>query len=127
MYGAVALVCVLAQLAVGASALGLIVCTGRDHAAIELGSDDCCTGGKVAGRTDHAATLTDRCCSDTPLFAAARQVSDVRRSQPPSSPVLLALVAPRAAAAAAGERHPASALAFSASSRLALRSVILRV
>jgi hypothetical protein len=83
---AVSVLCVLTQLGLGASsALGLVLCVGTDHAAIELPSDDCCdTHGGMAGRS--AATFETSCCSDVPLVSAFRSVSDLRRAEPMTSP-----------------------------------------
>ncbi len=104
---AVSVICVLAQLGLGASsALGLVLCVGADHTAVELPSDDCCAGhGGSAGRS--SSTLEASCCDDVPLAAAWRSVSDVRRLDP--SLALIAAVA--------------SPLPVAATSALALRSV----
>lgn len=72
--------CVLTQLALGVSAtLGLVFCVGDDHAGIELASEDCCAAHATAEPALPAVVATD-CCSDIPLYAAARPLSDVRRS-----------------------------------------------
>jgi hypothetical protein len=123
----VALLCVVAQLALGASSLGLVVCTGRDHAAIELASDDCCAGhGPADGRAGGTA-FADRCCSDTPLFAADRRLSDVPRSQPAPIPVLFASLAPAAPPPVRLDHRLAADRRVPAPDRLALRAIVLRV
>jgi hypothetical protein len=122
----VALLCVLAQLALGASALGLVVCTGRDHAGIELPSEACCAAHGLATPDAPATALEDACCSDTPLFTAGRRLSDVPRSQAPPSPVLVAVLA--AAPPAVRLDHVRAAERDApATVRLALRAIVLRV
>jgi hypothetical protein len=125
---AVALFCILAQLALGASTLGLVVCAGRDHLAIELPSDDCCAGHGRADAGGRGPALEGTCCSDTPLFAAARRITDLPRSQPAPAPVFSAWLAPSHAPAAI---HPdprgGPAREASVPHRVALRAIVLRV
>jgi hypothetical protein len=123
---AVAFLSVLAQLALGASALGLVVCTGRDHAGIELPSGACCEGHGLGRSGSTAAALEDSCCSDTPLFASARRLSEVPRSQPPPAPVLLAVLAAPPPPVRLDHRLAADRDA-PATVRLALRAIVLRV
>jgi hypothetical protein len=75
---AVAVLCVLTQLGLGAStALGLVLCVGADHTAVELPSDDCCAN--HGATPDRATIIEESCCSDVPLVSAWRSLSDVRR------------------------------------------------
>jgi len=106
--------------------LGLVFCIGETHAAIELTTDDCCAShGTVLPRSEPAFERS--CCSDIPLYAAARPIVDGPRS---SSPVgAVALVALPAALAPA-EPHLGSAWAADAAlprARGASRSAVLRV
>lgn len=81
----VAVLSVTAQLALGVSAhLGLVLCIGADHAAIESAADDCCASHGTLGA--HAiATIERDCCSDIPLYSAVRPLSDVPRAYVPST------------------------------------------
>lgn len=76
----VAVLAVIAQVALGVSGhLGLVLCIGDDHAAIESATDDCCAShGTVGARP--VATIERDCCSDIPLYSVARPLSDVPRS-----------------------------------------------
>ena len=122
-----AVLTVIAQLALGVSAhLGLVLCVGSDHAAIESAADDCCAShGTVGSRP--VATLERDCCSDTPLYSAVRPLSDVPR--PYAASISLVAALPSAAVAVllpAGE--PVWDLASPPPSSPAVRrSVVLRV
>jgi hypothetical protein len=124
---AVALFCILAQLALGASSLGLVLCTGRDHAGIELKSDACCGSHAQADARPTGPALEDSCCSDTPLFAADRRVSDVPRSQPPPAPVFLAWIGAAGGPSLRPDPRGAAEREVSAPDRLARRVIVLRV
>lgn len=104
----VAVLAVIAQLALGVSAhLGLVLCIGADHAAIESAADDCCAAhGTVGGRA--VATIERDCCSDIPLYSAARPLSDVPRSYVPSTsvPATASVIAALTADVAVGEAFP---------------------
>lgn len=112
---AIAFFCVLVQLALGVSSLlGLVLCVGEDHAAIEIASDDCCAGADEA--------LSDDCCSDIPLYAAAQQVPEVQRAAP-------AMLAAAAVAPFAGDtgRRVGRAVSLTPVPPFGVGSVVLRV
>src|SRR4051812_43637692 len=94
----------LTQLGLGMSAsLGLVMCVGKDHAAIELGADDCCASHGAQAPT-VVATLERDCCSDIPLYEAVRVVADVPRASHTSAPSV-ALVPASPAVHAGGSIH----------------------
>ena len=104
----IAVLAVIAQVALGVSAhLGLVLCIGADHAGIESAADDCCASHGTVG-AHGVATIERHCCSDIPLYSAARPLSDVPRSYAPSTSVLAtaSLTAVLTAVAAGGEPFP---------------------
>jgi hypothetical protein len=124
---AVALFCVLIQLALGVSStLGLVFCVGDDHAGIELAAADCCAAHGTDSRPVVAAGADD-CCSDIPLFTAVRPLSDVPRWQAAFAE-LAAMAAPAVVIARAGAAGTLPAFAVSPPpAALSRRSVVLRV
>ena len=120
----VALFCVLVQLALGASsALGLVLCVGRDHSGIELSSDGCCVAHEMTHHAGAESTLDEGCCSDIPLVSATRQASSGPRSE--AAPPLVALPSPLPDVRIGGRR--AADPASPPPARLALSSIVLRV
>jgi hypothetical protein len=123
----VTLVALLTQLGLGVSAsLGLVMCVGNDHAAIELAADDCCAShGPPAPAA--AVALERDCCSDIPLYEAMRVVADVPRGSVHDGPGLAVL--PAVAALPDVGRTPPAAVVVTASppSSLDRRSTVLRV
>lgn len=97
----VAVLCVLTQLGLGASsALGLVLCIGADHTAVEMPSDDCCPSHD--GTPGRAATIETSCCSDVPLVSVWRSLSELRRTDLGGMPAVAAVVAgPRPSSSAA--------------------------
>lgn len=127
IYRTIALLCILAQVTLGvSSALGLVYCIAQDHSGIELPSNDCCTAHGLAKRTE-GTSLQDTCCSDIPLGSGVREAVNVPRLQ--LAPALLLLPRSRLAGSPTAQLEGRSVLVFesSASSALALSSVILRV
>jgi hypothetical protein len=123
----IALLCVFAQLALGASsALGLVICVGRDHAGIERSSDGCCAAHEGVHQGRDESRLDAGCCSDVPLVSATRQLSNGPRSAVPPRLVLALPVPPTPPGVRLRGRRLA-VLASPAPSSLALRSIILRV
>ena len=123
----VTLLAMVAQLGLGMSAsLGLVMCVGKDHAAIELAADDCCASHGTTGPT-AVATLERDCCSDIPLYEAVRVVADVPRASH-ASPPIVALVPSSAVVTGGGlYRRPTSAVDTPPPSHLDRRSIVLRV
>jgi len=123
----VTMLAMLAQLGLGMSAsLGLVMCIGKDHAAIELGADDCCAS-HGAQAPIAVATLERDCCSDIPLYEAVRVVADVPRASHASAPTV-ALVPLPPAVHTGGPIHRLVAVAdASPPSHLDRRSIVLRV
>lgn len=61
-----------------ATSLGVVLCIGESHAAIELGADDCCPTHVRAAH--EAPTAIERtCCSDVPLHVEA-SLGDAQRA-----------------------------------------------
>jgi hypothetical protein len=121
-----AVLAMLTHVALAAAApLGVVLCVGESHAAIELAADDCCSA--HAHAADDAPTAIARtCCSDVPLYAAVSLVDAQRASH--SSAVLrpVATAAGVLAPAALGELSAASAVPFAVAA-FARRSPALRV
>lgn len=123
----VAVLAVIAQVALGVGAhLGLVLCVGADHAAIESAADDCCQSHGTMG-SQPITTIERDCCSDIPLYSVARPLSEVPRSYVPTASVfattsviaaVTALASPEDALLERG--RPPSPPAIS-------RSVVLRV
>lgn len=74
-----ALLALLTHVVVGAATLlGVVLCIGESHAAIELGAADCCPTHVGAG--DEAPTAIERtCCSDVSLHVEA-SLGDTQRA-----------------------------------------------
>lgn len=124
--GLVAILCVLVQLAVGvSSALGLVLCSGREHSAIESSSGACCAahrGDPIAG-----SWLEDGCCSDTPLAALALPLADTWRAKPMPASGCTSAVAPVPPAPSHPRTRSLLDREASASARAGLRAVVLRI
>jgi hypothetical protein len=123
----VTLLALLTQVGIGMSAsLGLVMCVGKDHAAIELASDDCCASHGAPASTAAAALERD-CCSDIPLYEAMRVVADVPRASGVGTPTLA--VRPALADVADVGRARGAVVVATASppSPVDRRSIVLRV
>src|SRR5688572_2540652 len=122
----VVVLAVLAQLALGVSAhLGLVLCIGDDHAAIESAADDCCASHGTVG-SHPVATIARDCCSDIPLYSAVRQLSDVPRSYAAPTSLVAALPVTGAVPALAADGVVLT-VAGAPPSPPPVRSVVLRV
>ena len=108
------------------ASLGLVMCVGKDHAAIELAADDCCASHGAQAPTT-VATLERDCCSDIPLYEAVRVVADVPRGSG-AYPAIVALVpSPLEVAGGGLPRRPAAVADAPPPSHVDRRSIVLRV
>ena len=117
------MLCVLAQLGLGASsALGLVVCVGRDHAAVESPADHCCSRHGTA-----ELAFESSCCDDLPLVSVWRSAVDLRRDEtsPTIATTLTSSIPVCSAVVSAAAR--AVILGPPPTSPLASRATVLRV
>lgn len=123
----VAVLAVIAQMALGVSGhLGLVLCIGADHAAIESATDDCCASHGTVGR-QPVATIERDCCSDIPLYSVARPLSDVPRSHVPTASILATSSVIAVTAVTASPDAPLRERGRPPSPPAISRSVVLRV
>ena len=123
----VTLLAMLAQLGLGMSAsLGLVMCIGKDHATIELVTDDCCASHGVQAPA-AAATLERDCCSDIPLYQAMHVVADVPRGSGVGASSVAVLPALTSLDDVGDARGSAIVVAAPPSSHRDRRSIVLRV
>jgi hypothetical protein len=121
------LLAMLTQVGLGMSAsLGLVMCVGTDHAAIELAADDCCASHGAPAPT-AGATLERDCCSDIPLYEALRVVADVPRATVLGAPGLAVLPALAALDDVGRTLHAPVVVPASPPSSRDRRSIVLRV
>jgi hypothetical protein len=121
-----AVLATLAHVALAAAApLGVVLCVGESHAAIELAAGDCCSAHAQAA--DDAPTAIGRtCCSDVPLYAAASLIDAQRASHASAVLTPVATAAGALPPVALRDLSAASAVRFAVAA-FARRSAALRV